>query len=264
MGNEGTALFDISGKVAVVTGAAGGLGNAIATGLDGAGAKVVAADIRKTDAFASTSIAFVPTDVSSKREVDALIDEACRRFGRIDIMVSNAAVPGGAAAEKETEEGWEKVMAVNAKGTFLCAQAAARKMIPQGGGCIINIASVESFIAYPTAVAYTSSKGAILQLTRTLATEWAKYSIRVNAIAPGFFRTPMNQGLLDNEEYMKPIFARIPLGRIGEPPEIVGTVVYLASDASRFVTGSILVIDGGELAAGGLTDGVFPFAYALV
>jgi NAD(P)-dependent dehydrogenase (short-subunit alcohol dehydrogenase family) len=264
MSGEALKLFDLSGKVAVVTGAARGLGGAIARGYASAGARVIAADILEPQASFQGQVVFLRTDVSLKNEVNTLVEEAARQFGRIDIMVANAAIPGGAAAENETEEGWSKVMAVNAKGVFLCDQAAARKMIAQGGGTIINTASVLSFIGHPTAVAYTASKGAVLQMTRTFAIEWAKYRIRVNAIAPGFFRTPLNQGFLDSNEYMKPIIAKIPLGRIAEPEEIVGTAIYLASDASRFMTGSFIVIDGGELACGGYTDQVLPFVYQTV
>jgi NAD(P)-dependent dehydrogenase (short-subunit alcohol dehydrogenase family) len=236
----------------------------MARGFAGAGAQVMAADILEPQVALPDQVSYRRTDVSSKKDVDALVEETCRRFGKIDIMVANAAVPGGAAAEKETEDGWGQVMAVNAKGVFLCDQAAARKMIPQGGGVIINTASVLSFLGHPTAIAYTSSKGAVLQMTRTFAIEWAKYKIRVNAIAPGFFNTPLNQGLMDSPECMKPIIAKIPLGRTAEPEEIIGTAIYLASDASRFMTGSFVVIDGGELACGGYTDAVLPFVYQTV
>jgi NAD(P)-dependent dehydrogenase (short-subunit alcohol dehydrogenase family) len=259
--SETNRLFDLSDKVAVVTGAARGLGAAIAHGLAGAGAKVVAADVLEPQWKPTDQVVFRTADVSLASDVDALVEETCRRFGRIDIMVANAAIPGGARAEEETETGWDRVMAVNAKGVFLCAQAAARRMIGQGGGSIINFASVLSFIGHPTCLAYTASKGAIVQVTRTMAIEWGKHNIRVNAIAPGFFRTPLNAGLLRSEEYMKPIEAKIPLGRIAEPEELVGTAIYLASDASRFVTGAVIVVDGGELAAGGYTDRVLPFIY---
>ncbi len=262
MGLKTLELFDLTGKAAVVTGAARGLGAAMAKGLAGAGARVLAADVLDPVEPPGPEVAFRKTDVSKKAEVDALVEEACRRFGRIDIMVANAARGDGAAAEKETEEGWDRVMDVNAKGVFLCASAAAKKMIPQGGGNIIATASVLSFIGHPTALSYCASKGAVVQLVRTLAIEWAKYNIRVNAIAPGFFRTPMNAGTLAKAEYLKPILDKAPLARAGEPEEIVGTVVYLASKASSFVTGSVVTVDGGEIGAGGFTDRTVPFMYA--
>jgi NAD(P)-dependent dehydrogenase (short-subunit alcohol dehydrogenase family) len=259
-----SSLFDITGKVAVVTGAAGGIGQALVRGLSDCGAYVVGADLRDPADFPSINARFKRTDVTLESEVEALVEEACAHFGKIDIMIANAAIGGGARAEEETSQGWDRVMAVNAKGSFLCARGAARRMKDQGGGAIIQIASVLSFIGYPTAVAYTASKGAVAQMTRTLATEWARFDIRVNAIAPGFIRTPMNEAILKSEEYLRPVIAKIPLGRAGEPEEIVGTVVYLASDAGKFVTGSVIVVDGGELASGGYTEGVMPYIYDLI
>ena len=257
-------LFDISGKVAVVTGAAGGLGNAIWHGLADAGAQVIGADIREPATKPSNDALFRLTDVSKRDEIHKLVGQACDQFGRIDIMIANAAIGGGARAEEETEAGFDQVIGVNAKGVLFCSIEAANRMREQGGGIIINVASVLSFIGHPTAISYTASKGAVLQMTRTMAIEWAKYNIRVNAIAPGFFRTPLNEAILRSEEYMKPIYAKIPLGRGGEPEEIVGTVIYLASEASRFITGSVILVDGGETAAGGYTEGVFPFIYDLL
>jgi len=256
-------LFDLTGQAAVVTGAARGLGAAMAKGLAGAGARVLASDILDPVEPPGPEIAFRKADVSKKADVDALVEEACRRFGRIDLMVANAARGDGAAAERETEEGWDRVMSANAKGVFLCASAAAKKMIRQGGGNIIATASVLSFIGHPTALSYCASKGAVVQLVRTLAIEWAKYNIRVNAIAPGFFRTPMNAGTLAKAGYVKPIIDKAPLARMAEPEEIVGAVVFLASKASSFVTGSVVTVDGGELAAGGFTDRTVPFMYDL-
>jgi NAD(P)-dependent dehydrogenase (short-subunit alcohol dehydrogenase family) len=261
MNSEISKLFDLSGRVAVVTGAARGLGAAMAIGLSGAGAQVIVSDILDPVTELPDGLHFVRADVSKIADVRALIEATLARYGRLDIMVANAAVPGGARAEEETEEGWDAVMNVNARGTFLCVREAALQMRKQGGGCIINMASALAFIGHPTALAYCASKGAIAQMTKVMALEWAKYNIRVNAIAPGFFNTPLNAGLMASAECMKPIHAKIPLGRGAEPHEIAGTAIYLASDASRFMTGSVINIDGGELAAGGYTDAVLPFIY---
>ena len=261
MNDKTIRLFDLSGRVAVVTGAARGLGAAISQGFAAAGAKVLASDIQEPVITPDNGVQFVHADVSNHDEVRSLTEQAISRFGRLDVMVCNAAIPGGAPAEEETEEGWESVMNVNAKGVFLCAREAARLMRKQGGGCIINTASVLSLIGCPASLAYCASKGAIAQMTRVMALEWAKYNIRVNAIAPGFFNTPLNSGLLASDEFMKPILSKIPMGRGAEPEEIVGTAIYLASDASRFMTGTVLVIDGGEMAAGGYTEAILPFIY---
>lgn len=260
MNAEINRLFALTGRAAVVTGAARGLGAAMARALAGAGAQVIAADIRDPE-FAADGVFFERADVSDEGQVHALVESAGRRFGRLDIMVANAAIPGGARAEEETLAGWDSVMAVNARGTFLCAREAARRMCAQGGGTIILTASVLSFVGHPTALAYCASKGAVAQIARVMAIEWAKYNIRVNAIAPGFFNTPLNAGLLASAEFMKPIHAKIPQLRGADPDEIAGTVIYLASDASRFMTGSVVVIDGGDLAAAGYSEGTLPFIY---
>lgn len=261
MNSETIRLFDLSGRVAIVTGAARGLGAAIARGLAGAGAAVVVTDIQEPVQPLADGLHFLRADISKQAEVEVLVNSAVERFGRLDVMVSNAGIPGGSRAEEETEQGLDSVFAVNVKGTFFCAREAVRQMRKQGGGCIINMASALSFIGHPTALAYCASKGAVAQMTRVMALEWAKYNIRVNAIAPGFFNTPLNAGLMASPEFMKPIYAKIPLGRGAEPDEIAGTAIFLASDASRFMTGSVVSIDGGELAAAGYTDAVLPFIY---
>jgi len=261
MNSQTLQLFDLTGRVAIVTGAARGLGAAIARGLAGAGAQVIVSDILDPVEKLGEGLHFVRADITKLADIKVLIESAVTQLGRLDIMVSNAAIPGGARAEDESEDGWDAVMNVNARGTFLCAREAARHMREHGGGCIINLASALAFVGHPTALAYCASKGAVAQMTRVLAIEWAKYNIRVNAIAPGFFNTPLNAGLMASEECMKPIHAKIPQGRGAEPDEIAGTAIFLASDASRFMTGSIIGIDGGEIAAGGYTDAVLPFIY---
>ena len=249
--------FSLEGKVAVVTGSSRGIGRAVAEGLAGAGAavtvngrdpqttRVVAEGIAASGA---RSLA-ISGDVGNSADVHRLIAETVSAFGRLDILVNNAGIsPYYKPAETMTEAEWDDIINVNLKSVFLCCQAAARVMIPQKSGRIINMSSIASKVALPRMVAYTSAKGAINQLTRVLAVEWASHGILVNAIAPGYIETDLTKGLRENPNRMEAMLRQIPLGRLGKPADIVGAAVYLASDAASYVTGHILDIDGGWLA----------------
>jgi 2-dehydro-3-deoxy-D-gluconate 5-dehydrogenase len=177
------------------------------------------------------------------------VDSAIRAWGRLDVLVNCAGITLRQPAVDFSEEQWDRIIAVNLKGTWLCCQAAGRVMIAQGHGRIINMASIGGLVGLPMSVAYCASKGAVVQLTRTLAVEWAPFGVTVNAIAPCTFETPMVQRVIDAEEaYRERVIARIPLGRMGKPEEIVGTVLYLASPASSMMTGHVLALDGGYTA----------------
>lgn len=261
-------LFDLSGRTAVVTGAASGLGRAIAVGLAEHGAKIVGADINKGDLTDTIQMVVklgreavaIETDVSRQEEVADLFREVARFGGGVDILVNNAGIPSHAEPEALDVEEWEKVQRVNVTGYFLCAQAAGRQMIAGGsGGSIINVSSIAGSTALGRGnLAFSVSKGAVNQLTRELAVEWAKHSIRVNAILPCQFRTPALQGLIDDPRYetdtlVTRFLQGIPMGRLGEPEDLVGPIVFLAAEASAMVTGTLLPVDGGNLAlnAGG-------------
>jgi gluconate 5-dehydrogenase len=249
--------FSLDGKTALVTGSSRGIGRAIAEALAAAGAAVIVngRSIETVqgvaDAIASAggrSLA-VPADVSQAADVDRLIDTAVERFGRLDILVNNAGIsPYFKPAETMTGAEWDEVMAVNLKSVFLCCQAAGRVMIPQKSGRIINISSIAGQIALPRLLAYCAAKGAVNQLTRVLAVEWAPYHILVNAISPGWVDTDLIKGLRDNTKRREALISQIPLGRLGRPEEITGAAVYLASDAASYVTGQLLEVDGGWLA----------------
>lgn len=243
-------------KVAIVTGASRGLGRAMALGLAEAGADVVVVsrtleDLKKVakeiQQLGRVGLP-VQADVSRRADVEHMVERTMERFGRIDILVNNAGTIYRIASEDYPEEEWDRVVNVNLKGAFLCAQAVARVMIRQGGGKIINTASLLSAIGVPTIPAYAASKGGIAQLTKTLAVEWAKYKINVNAIGPGFFRTDLTEPLQKNPKRSAEISSRIPSGRWGVPEDLKGAVVFLASDASEYVTGHVLYVDGGFLA----------------
>ncbi len=244
-------LFDLTGKVAIVTGASRGLGRAMAVGLAGAGANVVVTDVLDTSETVEEikklggKAIGIKADVSKKGDVERMVQQTIEKFGRIDILVNNADIFRMAPAEAMKEEDWDKVIAVNLKGQFLCAQEVGKRMIKQKSGKIINMASVAGKLAFAQSAAYNASKAGIILMTKTLAVEWGKYNIQVNAICPGVFATAMTENFLKDKNFLQMIKTRVPLARYGEPEELVGTVIYLASKASDYMTGHALVIDGG-------------------
>jgi NAD(P)-dependent dehydrogenase (short-subunit alcohol dehydrogenase family) len=249
--------FSLERKVAIVTGSSRGIGRAIAEGLARAGAAVTVngrspeatqATAAAIAAFGGISLA-APADVSKSAEVERLIETTVATFGRLDILVNSAGIsPYFKPAETMTEPEWDEVLAVNLKGVFLCCQAAGRVMIQQKSGRIINISSIAGQVALPRLLAYCAAKGAVNQLTRVLAVEWAPYQILVNAISPGYIETDLTKGLRDNPKRRDALLRQVPLGRLGKPEEIAGAAVYLASDAASYVTGHMLGVDGGWLA----------------
>lgn len=248
--------FSLEGKVALVIGGGRGLGKGIAIAVAGAGADVAVA--ARTEAEIEQTVREIlplgrraapfRVDVASVSEVRAMVEKVASEFGRIDILVNGAGMNIRKPALKVSEADWELLMGVNLKGAFFAAQAVANVMIPQGKGKIINIASLTSEIGIPNICVYGASKGGIAQMTRCMAVEWAHYNINVNAIGPGYFRTAMTAPLFTNEEWLVQAKKRIPLGRMGIPEDLAGTAVFLASEASDYITGQIIYVDGGWLA----------------
>lgn len=248
-------LFGLSGRVAVVTGASSGLGVGFARALADAGANLVLAARRAerleslASELAQSGVEVLPfaCDVTDARGVEALKDACLERFGRADILVNNAGITEIIPAEKESEESFLRVMDVNLNGVFQCAQRFGRVMLDAGKGSIINVSSIFGFVgsgSIPQA-GYAASKGAVVNLTRELALQWARRGVRVNGIAPAFFGSEMTDEMFADERSMSWLRRRTPMGRPGQVSELAGAVVFLASDASSYVTGQTIAVDGG-------------------
>lgn len=249
-------LFDLSGKVALVTGSHRGLGRAIAQGLAAAGAKVgingrngeaVASAVEELTAAGYAAFA-APFDVTEEGEIDSGVRAIESAVGGVDILFNNAGVIRRSPLLELSLAEWEEVIRTNLTGAFLLSRRVASGMVEQGSGKIINTCSILSTVARETVSAYSSAKAGLLMLTRQMATEWARYNIQTNAIGPGFFATDMTAPLQANEEFDRWLKGRVPAERWGDPQELIGPALFLASKASDFVNGQIIYVDGGVLA----------------
>lgn len=252
-------MEDLKGKVAIVTGARRGMGKSHALKLAKAGAKVTVSDISQEECQqvvdeiekAGGEGLAIKCDVSNKKEVDEMVRKTIEKFGKVDILVNNAGICQFKPFLEMTEEEWDKTLNINLKGYFFCAQAAAKEMVKQKSGAIVNIASVvmgQMGKGMAGLAHYSASKGGIAALTKTLALELAPYNIRVNAIAPGAIDTPMVASTKTDPKILEQTLAVIPLHRMGKAEEVTNTVLFLLSDASSYITGSIIVVDGGWIA----------------
>jgi NAD(P)-dependent dehydrogenase (short-subunit alcohol dehydrogenase family) len=250
--SSSTISFGLADRVCIVTGAAQGIGEACARRLAREGAKVVLSDIddaRGQAVAQEVGGLYVHCDVGDKAQVDTLVAKAMLSHGRIDVLVNNAGIFKAAEFLDVTEADFDAVLRVNLKGSFLVGQAAAREMAKAGRGSIVNMSSVNAVMAIPTIASYNVSKGGINQLTRAMALALADKGIRVNAVAPGTIATDLAaKAVLTSEEAKKKILSRTPLKRLGEPSEVADVVAWLASDAASYVTGEIVVVDGGRMA----------------
>jgi NAD(P)-dependent dehydrogenase (short-subunit alcohol dehydrogenase family) len=251
-------LFDLKGRVAVVVGGTSGIGLAMSIGLAEAGADVVASSRRaeQVDEAAKAIEAKgvralrLTSDVGDRATLQTLLDETLKVFGKVDVLINCAGKIKREPTLTVSEETWDDIMDTNVTGTLRACQIFGKHMLERGSGRIINIASLNTFVSLKEVTAYAASKAAVGALTKSLAVEWSSKGVTVNAIAPGVFRTALNAELLDKSERGKELLLRTPMGRFGRTEELVGSAIYLASDAASFVTGEILVVDGGFLASG--------------
>jgi 2-deoxy-D-gluconate 3-dehydrogenase len=251
------APLDLSHKVAIVTGASQGIGRAIAVCLAHWGARVTLAArnlarLQETAHLvegAGSTACVVATDVTSAAQIQAMVDTTLERFGRLDVLVNNAGVMLQRPLLELSEAEWHQVLNTNLTGTFLCCQRVGKHFMAQQGGKIINIASHWAFIGVSNVAPYCASKGGVVQLTRALAVEWARYNITVNAVAPGYTATEMNEAARNTEGLRNHMLRQIPLRRFGTAEEVGHLVAFLSSDAADFITGQTLVVDGGQLSA---------------
>ncbi|MEJ2100142.1 MAG: 3-oxoacyl-ACP reductase FabG [Desulfobacterales bacterium] len=249
-------LFSCEGKTALVTGSAQGLGQAIALGLAQFGAKLILADLNYPDKTArqveamGTKCLAIQADISDELQVEDLAANALSAYGKVDLLINNAGISqlSHTPTESLTIREWDRIMNINLRGTFLCCQKIGKQMIDGGGGNIINIATTAGITGVPRAPAYCASKAGVILLTKSLALEWARYQIRVNAIAPHYLETELTRGLRESKKVYDALIGQIPLRRFGKASEMVGAVIFLCSEASSYVTGAVIPVDGGYLA----------------
>ncbi len=251
-------IFNLSGKTALVLGGTSGIGLALACGLAEAGADVVASS-RRGEQVAETAAEIralgrqtleCASDVTDRDSLVTLREEILRAFGKVDILINCAGITRRAPTLSFAEDEWNRILDTNLTGTLRACQVFGEPMLARGYGRIVNIASLSTFVAFYEVAAYSASKAAAGSLTKSLAVEWSRRGVTVNAIAPGVFRTDLNSALLDSTPRGQEILLRTPIGRFGKTEELVGAAIYLASDAASFVSGEILVVDGGYLASG--------------